>query len=99
VPWPKAEQEWVEEPASRLELLFLGLRTVEGVGRALYRQRFGADPGEHFGPTLKVLEAGGWLRLDSERIAPTRRGLWLADELALRLASSAAASRSPGLRE
>jgi coproporphyrinogen III oxidase-like Fe-S oxidoreductase len=63
----------------------LGLRTVEGLLRAPYRRRFGADPLDHYGPALRSLEQGGWLTVHPARIAPTRRGLWLADELALRL--------------
>jgi len=77
--------ERVEEPTSRHEVLFLGLRTVDGVQRASYRRRFGADLLDHFGPGLRVLEEGGWITVRPERVAPTRRGLWLADELVLRL--------------
>ena len=80
-------EETVDEPASRHEVLFLGLRTVEGVQRALYRQRFGADPLDHFGPRLYAFEAQGLVCLLPDRIVPTPRGLWLADELALQLMS------------
>ena len=80
-----ATEERVEEPASRHEVIFLGLRTTAGVGRALYRERFGADLLEHHGPTLSALEAAGFLTVTPDRVAPTRRGLWVADELALRL--------------
>jgi oxygen-independent coproporphyrinogen III oxidase len=80
-------EELVGEAASRLEVLFLGLRTVEGVQRESYRQRFGADPLDHLGARLRALEAAGLVRLLEDRIAPTPRGLWLADALALHLMS------------
>jgi oxygen-independent coproporphyrinogen-3 oxidase len=77
--------ERVGEASSRFELLFLGLRTVDGVDREHYAARFGADPLAHFGPALRELEAQGLLSLANGRLAPTRRGIWFADELALRL--------------
>lgn len=77
--------ERVGEASSRFELLFLGLRTVDGVDRAHYAERFGADPLAHFGPALRELEAQGLVSLANGRLAPTRRGIWFADELALRL--------------
>jgi oxygen-independent coproporphyrinogen-3 oxidase len=80
-----ATVEEVDEPRSRNEALFLALRTVDGLDRRAYRKRFGADPVDHFAPGLSSLQAAGLLSVDETRIAPTRRGIWLADEIALRL--------------
>jgi oxygen-independent coproporphyrinogen-3 oxidase len=84
-PTGAASLERVAEKASRNELLFLGLRTTDGVDRAFYAARFGADPLAHVGRAIRELAALGLLTVGETRIAPTRRGIWFADELALRL--------------
>jgi oxygen-independent coproporphyrinogen III oxidase len=76
--------EVVDELRSRHEVLFLGLRTVDGVDRAAYRRRFGADLLTHF-QRLRELERLRLVQIDDASVAPTARGLWLADELAVRL--------------
>jgi oxygen-independent coproporphyrinogen-3 oxidase len=77
--------ELVAEPSSRFEQMFLALRTVDGVDRAAYAARFGADPLAHFRDPLEELAAQELVTLDADRIAPTARGILYADELALRL--------------
>jgi oxygen-independent coproporphyrinogen III oxidase len=76
--------EIIDEPRSRHEVLFLGLRTIVGVDRRAYRRRFGDDLLAHF-PRLLELERLALVQIDDGRAAPTPRGLWLADELALQL--------------
>jgi putative oxygen-independent coproporphyrinogen III oxidase len=79
-----AAVEVVGEPRSRYEALFLALRTVDGLDRRAYRERFGGDPFDHFA-AIATLAAADLLCVDEARIAPTRRGIWLADEIVLRL--------------
>ncbi|MBK6846670.1 MAG: radical SAM family heme chaperone HemW [Proteobacteria bacterium] len=75
----------LEPETARFEVMLLGLRTVDGVGRAAYQARFGSDARSDFAASLQELERLGLVRSDRERIAPTARGIWFADELALRL--------------
>jgi oxygen-independent coproporphyrinogen-3 oxidase len=77
--------EEVTEPESRSEVLLLGLRTTIGVDRDFYRRRFGADPLEHRGSELRMLQDRGLLRITPSHISPTTEGIWFADELAVRL--------------
>lgn len=70
---------------ARFETMMLGLRTVAGVDRAAYVQRFGSDPLTHFASGLGKARDLGLVQLGDDRIAPTRRGIWFADEVALLL--------------
>lgn len=82
----------LDAATARFELMLLGLRTVDGVDRAAYAARFGRDPQLDFGAPLTELERLGLISRDAERIAPTARGIWFADELALRLLRTAGAA-------
>jgi oxygen-independent coproporphyrinogen-3 oxidase len=77
-----ASLEVVDEPMSRLEMVFLGLRTVAGLDRRAYSLRFGADVLEHYGSGVKRLQEQGLVECDRFRVAPTARGIWFADGLA-----------------
>ena len=77
--------EIVEPGSARYEMLFVALRTTDGLSRPLYRTRFGADVTVHYGGALAELAEVGLLCVEPDRVRPTRRGLWLADEVALRL--------------
>ena len=80
-----ASVERVDQQASQMEVLMLGLRAVAGVSRAHYRERFCADLTEHHGHRIDELVRQGLLRLEADRLRPTPRGIWFADELALRI--------------
>lgn len=82
---PGGQAEVVQGDAARLEQLFLGLRTVLGVDRVAFARRFGQDPARADHPSLPRLLASGWLLLTPSHLRPSRQGIWLADELALRL--------------
>jgi oxygen-independent coproporphyrinogen III oxidase len=79
--------ERVPPDQARAEVLILGLRTSRGVDRAEYAARFGVDPVLEIerGGRLPALVAAGLVRVEEDRVAPTRRGLQFADEIALRL--------------
>lgn len=77
--------ERVELPRARFEVMMLGLRTVEGVDREAYRRRFGADLLQHYGQELAELASWGLICLEPHAARPTARGIWFADEIALRL--------------
>jgi oxygen-independent coproporphyrinogen-3 oxidase len=77
--------EQLDAAHSEKELLLLGLRTRRGVDRAFYRQRFGVDPAERYRAALASFVRAGMLEVDARAIRPTARGIWLADELTVRL--------------
>lgn len=80
-----AQVEVVDEPRSRWEMILLGLRTTVGLDRLAYRLRFGEDVTEHYGAAIFTLMEQGLVRLDQDRLAPTSRGIWFADDIALRM--------------
>jgi oxygen-independent coproporphyrinogen-3 oxidase len=66
------------------EAMWLGLRQLEdGVDRAGYAARHGADPVARFPVEVERLRAAGLLAVDGARLRLTRRGALLADEVAL----------------
>jgi oxygen-independent coproporphyrinogen-3 oxidase len=67
------------------EALAFGLRTVEGVSRARFKARFGADPWTVKTPALAQLVDQGLLALDDRIIRPTTVGLAFADSVAVTL--------------
>lgn len=80
-----AEVELVAERDARCEVVFLGLRTVEGVSREAFRRRFNVEVVDWLGAPVAELASKGFLRVDERSLAPTPMGIWFADELALRL--------------
>ena len=81
------QTSWENVPpaAARFEQMFLGLRTADGVSRPDFAARFGRDPVDLYGPALERQRSAGLITVAPERIAPTPRGIWLADELAASL--------------
>jgi len=89
-PWseavPGSGVEHVTRARSRFELLFLGLRTRQGLSRRSYQDRFGIDPVEEAGERLDPLVRRGMLQVTPTHLRPTAAGIWFADELSVRLA-------------
>jgi oxygen-independent coproporphyrinogen-3 oxidase len=77
---PRAGREALLPEQVRLETLYLGFRTREGVDLEVIQGRSGWDR------VLSRLQAAGLLRLRHGRVAATPRGLVLADRLPLLLA-------------
>jgi len=74
---PVEGHESLTEEQVRLESLFLGFRTREGVTRKLIEDRPGS------GRTLREIRSAGLVTLQGDRIIPTREGFILADSLPL----------------
>lgn len=74
---PVEDRETLSAAQLRLEALYLGLRTREGVPLDILRQTAG---GERF---LRKLEKEGLLKVKQDRAVPTLRGFLLADSLPL----------------
>ncbi len=68
------------------EALLLGLRQTEGIDTALFEARFAVDFERLFGPVLADLAESGLARTESGRLRLTRRGLLVADAVAVRMA-------------
>jgi len=79
---PIAGEEILTLDQLRLEALFLGLRTREGIDMEAYRKRYGFDLCAERGDKIAQLAAAGLVRADGYRFSPTRRGLVCADFLA-----------------
>jgi oxygen-independent coproporphyrinogen-3 oxidase len=74
---PLAGREALTPEQVRLETLYLGFRTREGVDLEVIESQSG------WGPVLSRLQAAGLLRLTNGRVAATSRGLVVADRLPL----------------
>ena len=74
---PVEGHERLTDEQVRLESLFLGFRTNEGVKRALIE----GCPGS--GRALREIRSAGLVKLQADRIIPTREGFALADSLPL----------------
>lgn len=68
------------------EVVMLGLRTRDGFSLAELREVYGTDLAREKGALLGRAEAEGLLRCEGERVAPTLRGMAVADRLAVELA-------------
>lgn len=79
---PIAGEEMLTRDQLRLEALFLGLRTWEGIDTVAFRRRYGLDLRAERGGEIRQLAAAGLVRSDGDRVSPTRRGLACADFLA-----------------
>ncbi len=64
------------------EALWLGLRTIDGVGRVAHRARHGVDPLAGREAAASRATAAGWLTVDEERLRLTSAGVLYADEVA-----------------
>lgn len=72
-----AEREHLDAAARRLEQIYLGLRTSEGVAAQSVGTRVAGE--------LEAAASQGWLLLESGRIRPTAQGWLMLDALASRL--------------
>ncbi len=78
---PIAGHERLEPEERRLEDLYLGLRTAEGVSLA--------EAGPFCAETLSRVQGAGWLVVDNERLCATPEGWLRLDELLVALTTSA----------
>ncbi len=80
---PVAGEETLSREELRLETLFMGLRTARGIDIAAFRRKFGEDLPRVRRAIIQPLMDGGFILVRDGRISPTRRGLAVADQLAL----------------
>ena len=84
-PGTKCEALHLTDAEIRVETVIQHLRLREGLPKAAYRERFGRDPRDDFGPALNRLAARGLLRETDTHIVPTREGFCLNNEIGLEL--------------
>ncbi len=75
------ESEEIGAELERAETIILGLRLEEGVSPREFRDRFGLELGEVFGPQLARAEGWGLVEWRGGRIALTDRGRLLSNEV------------------
>jgi oxygen-independent coproporphyrinogen-3 oxidase len=66
-----------------LEALYFGFRTIKGIHGPDFTERYGMDLLREKGPALRCLRDEGLVILEGNCLAPTRKGLALADRLCL----------------
>jgi oxygen-independent coproporphyrinogen-3 oxidase len=79
---PEAGREELTEAEQLAEAVLLGLRTVEGLPRPRFRERFGVDPGDLTDAPEWSSVFEGRVEVDEEAVRLTDRGFLVADALA-----------------
>ena len=80
---PLQFQERLTPEQRTLELFMLGLRTVRGVDLSTVERVLGRSPWSAFGSALAEIQARRWAVLRESMLAPTPRGLDMADAAAM----------------
>jgi oxygen-independent coproporphyrinogen-3 oxidase len=70
---PAASVEPIDAARARSDGMIFGLRVLDGLDRAVYRRRHGADPLDLWPQEIAGLQEQGLLAVSAERIALTRR--------------------------
>lgn len=78
---PASERERLDAGARTRETAVLGLRLVDGLERAAFRERFGSDPCDLFADAIARHTADGLMVADEQAVRLTRRGLLVADAI------------------
>jgi len=82
---PTADMESIDPRTELVETMMLGLRLVaDGISAAAVRARHGVELSEAYGPELDELVQYGLIEWDGERLRLSRRGILLANEVAVR---------------
>lgn len=78
---PTIQEHGVTKAEMMEEEMFLGLRKVEGVSKTTFQQKFGSSIESVFGPSIEEMEKRGLLSVNEERIALTKQGRFLGNEV------------------
>ena len=80
---PVDTSETLSAEEMRLEALFLGFRTKEGIHLENFNTRFECDLLEEKAETIEILQNSGFIRIEDGYLRPTPSGLAVADSLSL----------------
>jgi oxygen-independent coproporphyrinogen-3 oxidase len=86
---PEAGNERLTDAQRAAEIILLGLRTRDGFSLDELRKTCGVDLPAEKGQVLARAESDGLLHRNASRVAPTLKGLAVADQLAVALAPEA----------
>jgi len=76
-----AERRTLSQDDRLAEAVFMGLRLVEGVDLADLERRYHVDVWNRYGARLAPMLDAGWVRRQGDRLALTREGMLLANEV------------------
>lgn len=76
-----SEAERLEGLAATGEAIMLALRTAQGVDLAGFKERYGIDVLERYAPVVTAYERDGFLERDGGRLALTRKGRFVANDV------------------
>lgn len=79
--FPRDKIELIDERTARAEMMFLGLRLLEGVDKGSFRRRFGRDIHDFYGEAIQKLTANGLLQESPTHLFLTTPGLFVANEV------------------
>jgi oxygen-independent coproporphyrinogen-3 oxidase len=79
-----ATRETLDAAALEREAVWLGLRLLDGVGRAAHARLYGVDPVAAHEAEVSRLVAEGLVAVTPDRVALTARGVLFADEVGAR---------------
>ena len=79
---PIAGSEELSAEDLAFEAVMLGIRTLDGIDLARFRERYGVDLLERNAALVERLTRDGLLRMETGRLVPTLEGLAIADSLA-----------------
>lgn len=77
---PLEWEEFLSVDEVMSEAVFLGLRLVDGISRADFRERYGVDVGRRFRKQIARLEKKGLLECNDDCLRLTGRGLMLGNQ-------------------
>ncbi|MGV3487132.1 MAG: oxygen-independent coproporphyrinogen III oxidase, partial [Tuberibacillus sp.] len=77
----RVESHCVSRKEKIEEELFLGLRKLSGVPKQRFYMKFGKSLHDIYDKQIEELKNKGWMVEDDERIALTRKGLLLGNEV------------------
>ncbi|MFN2484719.1 MAG: radical SAM family heme chaperone HemW [Candidatus Limnocylindria bacterium] len=78
---PREDGETVDERESAFETLALALRTLDGLSRSAFRDRFGDDPATRYAVAVDISATRGLIELDADSIRLTPAGRLLANDV------------------
>ena len=77
--------ETIDPRTEAIETMLLGLRLVtDGIAASAFRERHGRDLLELYGPAIEELRVLDLVEWDGERLRLARRGVLVANEVAVR---------------
>jgi oxygen-independent coproporphyrinogen-3 oxidase len=79
---PIAEKEVLTQEQEKIEAIYLGLRTTQGIDSVWFRQKWGIDFRETFKDVIADLEKRNLIKADAANIALTRQGRAFLDSIA-----------------